>query len=211
VAFHAAEFLLLFFALPVLFGFTRHRIPAIPALWVVTAWCLFILLRDARFNREHLWNAAAARQYMPAILSLFAFALVTGVALVLRFAPDLFLSLPKSNPRLWGLVMLLYPVLSVYPQGIVYRAFIFERYRDVFRPDWAIILASASAFAFMHIVFRNTLAMGLTFLGGMLFAIRYWQTGSLSASSFEHALYGCAIFTLGLGRSFYHRPLPGLP
>jgi membrane protease YdiL (CAAX protease family) len=98
----------------------------------------------------------------------------------------------------------LYPILSVYPQGIVYRAFIFERYRELFGPSWAIVLASAVAFAYVHIVFRNPLAIGLTFLGGVLFAYRYLQTGSLFVSSFEHALYGCAIFTIGLGRSFYH-------
>jgi hypothetical protein len=42
-----------------------------------------------------------------------------GTTLVWRFAPGLFLNFPRSNPWLWGLVMLLYPVLSVYPQGIV--------------------------------------------------------------------------------------------
>ncbi len=89
------------------------------------------------------------------------------------------------------------------PQGIVYRAFIFARFRDLFAPDWAIILASAVAFGYVHIVFKNALAVGLTLAAGLLFAYRYWQTGSLLVSSFEHALYGCAIFTIGLGRSFY--------
>lgn len=31
-----------------------------------------------------------------------------------------------------SLVMILYPVQSVYPQGIVYRTFVFGRYRDLF-------------------------------------------------------------------------------
>ena len=30
------------------------------------------------------------------------------------------------------------------------------------------------------------------------------QTGSLFISSFEHSLYGCAVFTIGIGRSFYY-------
>jgi membrane protease YdiL (CAAX protease family) len=60
------------------------------------------------------------------------------------------------------------------------------------------------AFAFLHIIFRNTLAVSLTFLGGLLFAARYAQTGSLATSSFEHALYGCWLFTVGLGQYFYH-------
>ena len=100
--------------------------------------------------------------------------------------------------------MALYPILSVYPQAIIYRAFVFDRYRDLFGPPWAIVLASAVAFAYVHIIFQNRLAVVLTFFGGILFAVCYLQTGSLFVSSFEHALYGCSIFTIGLGRSFYH-------
>ena len=201
---HAIEFALLFFAAPTLFAFARHRIPAIPALWVLTAWCLFVLLRDPLFPRERLWNPAPLRQSLPAILGLFALAVAIGIALILRFKPDLFLNLPRTNPSLWGLVMVAYPVLSVYPQGIVFRAFVFERYRDIFGPRWAIVLASALAFTYVHIVFRNSLALVLTLLGGFLFAFRYLQTGSLFVSSFEHALYGCAVFTIGVGQSLHH-------
>jgi membrane protease YdiL (CAAX protease family) len=64
------------------------------------------------------------------------------------------------------------------------------------------ILASAAAFAFLHIVFRNSLAMALTVAGGLLFAARYSETGSLATSSVEHALYGCWLFTVGLGQYF---------
>ncbi len=66
------------------------------------------------------------------------------------------------------------------------------------------IVASAAAFAFLHIIFRNPLAVALTFAGGLLFAARYAETDSLATSCFEHALYGCWLFTLGLGQYFYH-------
>jgi uncharacterized protein len=204
VAILAIEFLLLFFVGPTFFAYTRHRVPAIPALWALAAYCLFVLLRDPDFDRRRLWSAAGLREYLPAILSLLAIVLVIGITLVLRYAPKTFLSLPRSNPILWGLVTVLYPVLSVYPQGIVYRLFIFERYRILFGATWVMVLASAAAFAYVHIVFRNSLAVGLTFLAGLLFAFRYVETGSLVVTSFEHALYGCAIFTIGLGRWFYH-------
>jgi hypothetical protein len=85
-----------------------------------------------------------------------------GTALVLRLAPELFLNFPRSNPLLWSLVMVLYPVLSVYPQGIIYRAFLFGRYRDLFGSGYAMVLASAIWFAYVHIVFRNPLALGLS-------------------------------------------------
>lgn len=121
VAVLAIEFLLLFFVGPTAFVYTRHRIPAIPALWAVLAYCLFVLLRDPSFYRGRLWDTVGFLRYAPTILSLFAVAVVTGTLLVLQYAPGTFLSLLRSNPLVWGLVMILYPVLSVYPQGIIYR------------------------------------------------------------------------------------------
>ncbi len=38
-----------------------------------------------------------------------------------------------------------------------------------------------------------------------MFAARYQQSRSLAASSFEHALYGCFLFTVGLGQFFLRR------
>lgn len=204
MAVHAIEFLLLFLVGPTLFAYTRHRLPAIPTIWAATLYCLIILLRDPKFDRRHLWDAGAFFQYAPQILALFAFALGIGVALLLRFNRHLFLNLPRTKPLFWALIMVLYPVLSVYPQGIIYRAFIFHRYRDLFGPWWAILLASAFAFTYVHIVFHNRLALVMTGLGGVLFGLRYLQTGSLFITSFEHALYGCALFTVGVGESFYH-------
>ena len=123
VAAHAVEFLLLFFIGPTVLDYARHRLPAIPALWALMAYCLFILLHDPAFDRESLWNLAPLREFAPAILELFALTAVIGIVLVRRFgAPGLFLNLPRSNPRLWSLVMIFYPILSVYPQGIIYRA-----------------------------------------------------------------------------------------
>ena len=73
---------------------------------------------------------------------------------------------------------------------------------------WGLLIASAAAFGFLHVIFRNSLAVSLTFFGGVLFAWRYMETGSLFTSSLEHALYGCWLFTVGLGQYFYHGVWP---
>lgn len=76
---------------------------------------------------------------------------------------------PLAAPQRWRLavecallfvgvplaVILLYPLLSAAPQGLVYRVFFFHRYQILFRKPQTMILASAVAFAFSHIVFRN--------------------------------------------------------
>ena len=198
------EFLVLFVGLPLAYRFAPVRIPALPVLWVITAYALWQLMRDARFDRGRMWNSGALPGRIGVILVIFAVvAVVIGLG-VRWFAPELEWSFVRSHPGFWAIVMVAYPVLSVYPQGIIYRAFFFERYGALFPSRWAMIVASAAAFAFMHLIFRNWLAVGLTFAGGLLFAARYAETGSLATSSFEHALYGCWLFTVGLGQYFYH-------
>ena len=89
-----------------------------------------------QFDRRRLgWraeDAAALREWAPQILCIWAAVVIIGIVLILKFAPAAFLSLPRSNPLFWGLIMVFYPTLSVYPQGIVYRVFMFERYRPLF-------------------------------------------------------------------------------
>ena len=41
--------------------------------------------------------------------------------------------------------------------------------------------------------------MVLTFLGGLIFAITYYKTKSTLLVSIEHAIYGCWLFTVGMG------------
>ncbi|HEX8810753.1 MAG TPA: CPBP family intramembrane glutamic endopeptidase [Terracidiphilus sp.] len=198
------EFLLLFVALPLAYRFAPIRIPALPLLWVVTVYAWVQLARDAQVDRGKLWNIGALPGRAPVIVAIFAVVALVIWLGVRRFAPDLEWNFVRSNPAFWAIVMVAYPVLSVYPQGLIYRAFFFERYALLFPSRWAMIVASAAAFAFMHIIFRNWLAVALTFAGGVLFAARYAETGSLATSSFEHALYGCWLFTVGLGQYFYH-------
>lgn len=199
-----AEFLVLFVALPVGYRFSPVRIPALPLLWVVAGYALWQLLRDPGFDRSRLWNIGSLQSRLPAILAIFAVVAVLIWVGVHRFAPDLEWNFVRRNPAFWGIVMVAYAVVSVYPQGLLYRAFFFQRYQSLFPGHWAMILASAAAFGFLHIIFRNPLAVALTLAGGVLFASRYGETRSLATSSMEHALYGCWLFTVGLGQYFYH-------
>lgn len=201
------EFVVIFVLLPLAFRFATERIPALLALWVVVGYALWQLLRAPRFDRARLWNAAQILPHLASILAIFAASAFVLWLCVHHFAPRLEWILIRQQPAFWLLVMLAYPVLSVYPQGLLFRAFFFERYATLFPGKWTMIVASAVAFAFLHIVFRNPLAVALTFVGGLLFAGRYQQTRSLAASSLEHALYGCWLFTVGLGPYFYHATL----
>ncbi len=198
------EFLILFFALPTVIYIGRFRVHALPLLWVLTAYCLWVLWQSGDLTSAKLTFAGLWRS-LPSILALFVPFVIIVTALVHRFAPHDLFSFFRTKPAFWLLVMIAYPLLSVYPQGIIYRAFFFDRYRSLFPNAWLMVGMSAVAFAYVHVIFRNWIAVGLTVLGGVLFALRYAQTGSLFISSFEHALYGCWLFTVGLGRSFFYR------
>jgi len=216
--FLVTEFLALFIGLPVaLFFGLATRLPPLPILWAAALYCLVLLLRDPTFDRRQLWNAAPFRAQLPQILGLFLLASAIVTLLIRLYAPSLFLILVRTQPGLWATILIGYPILSVYPQALIYRAFFFHRYRPLLEnglsgvaPDprtrsAIMILVSAATFALMHIVFRNWIALAFTFPGGILFALRYCNTRSLAVSSFEHALYGSFLFTIGLGQFFYVR------
>ena len=100
-------------------------------------------------------------------------------------------------------IIILYPLLSVIPQGIVYRTFVFHRYEELFGKGWAMVAVSGLVFSCAHIFYMNSVALLLTLVGGILFAHTYQKSESLWLSSAEHALYGNFIFTIGLGYYIY--------
>ena len=203
-----AELLLLFVGLPLGYRYSPVRLPALPLLWLVAGYAWWQLSRDKSFNQRRLWNPAPATGQLGTILIVFVVVASILWLGVRWFAPELEWSFVRQHPGFWAMVMVLYPVLSVYPQGLLYRAFFMHAYAGIFPSRWGMILASAAAFAFLHIIFRNSLAVTLTFFGGMLFAWRYVETESLFVSGWEHALYGCWLFTVGLGQYFYHGVWP---
>lgn len=196
------EFIALFGVMPGLFAVGNVKALFL-LLMSAMGVCLGLLLLDRSFDRRQLWNAPALGPALPRILALWGVGVVVLGGIVLLLEPGWFLAFPRERPWLWLAVMLLYPVLSVYPQNVVYRTFIMHRYRAVFPSDTAILWASALAFSWGHVIFRNPVALALTLAGGLIFAHTYQRTRSTLAVSVEHALYGCAVFTLGLGRALY--------
>lgn len=160
--------------------------------------------RTARVEFNVFWNWKPVPAGILKVLARFALFAAPAAGLTAAMAPEQFMSFPRTRPMAWLLVMLLYPLLSVYPQCVIYRAFFFTRYRRLFGGETLLVISAACAFAWTHIVFLNAPALLLSFAGGLLFARTYSQSRSLALSFIEHALYGCAIFTIGLGRFFFH-------
>ncbi|HWY08711.1 MAG TPA: CPBP family intramembrane glutamic endopeptidase [Candidatus Acidoferrales bacterium] len=202
------ELTAVFVVVPVLIYY--RGIPNLPIPYILlTAFGAFLLLRrDATFSLSQLTSWGNFRPFLTAILIRDAVCIVgLGIAVYL-LAPQLLFSLIRRSPWLWALVFLLYPLLSVYPQELLYRAFFFHRYEPLFGRGRGMLLASALAFAFVHIIFRNWLAVGLCVIGGFLFSLTYQTSGSLLLACLDHVIFGNFLFTIGLGQFFYHGSRP---
>lgn len=199
------ELLTLFAVVPLIYFSGVVHLPKIPILLVFFLACLLSLLRSRDFDRAELLHSL--RGHEPALRFIFYRSLLVAagsVAAVLVIDPTLLFGFPKSRPWFWLLVMFLYPLLSAYPQELIYRAFFFHRYRDILPSQWAVVLASTLAFSFLHIIFGNWIAVILTIPAGYVFSRTYVRSGSLMLAAIEHGLYGCIVFTSGLGRFFYN-------
>lgn len=203
-----AEYTALFFGGTTVYNMVMRGKPPIPALLALASGAAVYLRRSSTFDRAALWRTGAfgaQARSMAALAGSSALALSAVVAVLRR--EDLF-DLPRRNPWLWLAVMVLYPALSVYPQELIFRSFLFHRYALVFGDGLGMVAASAAAFGYVHIIFGSWFSVVASGVGGWIFATRYLRTHSLFTVSVEHSLYGMLIFTVGLGRYFYHGAAP---
>ncbi len=197
-----AEFTALYFLVPLFYAFHRHSSPLWFLLLLGAAGLLF-LYKNESFRNEFFLNKRGWMRDFPRILRLFAILALVLLTFTALVYPQFLFDCPGNHFSLWLSLMVVYPLLAVYPQELIYRAFLFHRYGEVMRRKRHLIHLSAIAFAFGHIIYFHPLSIVLTFLGGYLFSWTYFKTRSLLAVSFEHALYGCLLYTIGLGRFFY--------
>lgn len=200
----AIEFVALFFGAVGVYALLGSPGSPIPALLLFGGLAFWYLWRRPDADRADLWRWSAVRGALPSILVTWVIAAAAGIAVVAIWMPDRLFDLPREAPLLWLAIAVFYPLLSVYPQEVLFRAFLLHRYAPVFGTGAAAAAASAAAFGFAHVIFGTVWSVVLTLIGGWLFARRYQKTRSLAAASVEHALYGVLAFTIGLGDLFYH-------
>lgn len=202
----AAEMLLVYVGAP--FAVTAavhdHRVPVFIALLPVFVVVLACLLADPTFSLRRELERGFGWSTLASILGVFAVG-AAGVAFyVAHFHPAWFLEFPRERPQTYAKIMLLYPLMSVAVQELVYRTFYFHRYGPLFgRAWWLAIGLNGVLFGFGHVVIGTELAVAGTMATGTLFALRYAATRSFWAVFVEHTLWGVLVFTVGLGRFFF--------
>ena len=192
-----------FFLLFVLFPAT---LPVSYPLWIKGvigvlgfAYIIWVLVRiegirffiSEKINWKSFWKKIAV---------LFPVIILLTTGYVWLVAPQHLFFVPLKNPLLFIFILLVYSLLSVWPQEILYRTFFFKRYEGLFKTPQLLVFINAIVFCLAHLFFRNTLVLVLTFIGGILFGLTYLKFRSTTLVTIEHALYGNWLFTVGMGQ-----------
>jgi membrane protease YdiL (CAAX protease family) len=88
--------------------------------------------------------------------------------------------------------------VSAPAQEFLYRGFLFAELRAIAIPPTAIVLLSATLFAFMHIIYRDTLTVVLTLAVGLIWAIVFHNTRKIGIVAFSHAALGVVAILSGV-------------
>ncbi|RNC87044.1 MAG: CPBP family intramembrane metalloprotease [Winogradskyella sp.] len=192
------EFFLIFVITPVSFALSFPIWIKMAIGIIGFAYIVFVLLKiegnKFKVNENLNWRAFWKRT----LLQLAIIIVITSIYVQLFDAKNLFF-MPLKKPNVWTVILFIYSFFSVYPQELIYRTFFFQRYEILFKSGTLFLIVNAALFSLAHIFFRNTLVMFLTFIGGILFALTFKRTKSTLLVSIEHAIYGCWLFTVGMG------------
>jgi len=198
-----AEFVVLFFGVPLFMfldtGFTLPSAVLLPSLVVIF---LILHFRTDFKWRELLVLKIPRKQVIRDGFILMACAILLILS-VLLWIPDKLFNLPRANLWIWLALCTFYPVFSAYPQEILFRIFIFRRYKKLFLRNWLLVAASGISFSFAHILYYHPVSMILTLIAGIYLARVYSRTGSVLYTAILHGILGMFVYTLGLGEYFW--------
>ena len=99
------------------------------------------------------------------ILGFLVLSALTSTAFVFAIDPNMFLWIVKQRPELWLMIMVAYPILSAWPQEVIYRSLFFERYGVLFSSTALLILANGAVFGFGHLFYMNWITISMTAVG----------------------------------------------
>lgn len=199
------ECLVLFALVPVLLWLISMQGILFVTLWVIAGAALWVLRRK---NNKSLRTLLIKSPAIPSsVKRIMVIRLMVAAVAMLIFTkcydPVRLFEFPMERTALWAMVMVFYPLLSVFPQEVIYRVFFFERYAPLFPNERTMVIMSGLAFGHGHLMFNNWIAYIMSIVGGWIFSWSYAKTRSFPLVWIEHAVYGCFIFTIGLGWYFY--------
>ncbi len=193
-----SEFFIIFILVPISFALNYSPWIKLSLGFFGFLYIIYVLLKVEKKKFKVSPNLDWKRFWKQTLVKLLAISVFTSLFVWIT-NKELLFNVLLNKPKLWVFILFVYSFFSVYPQELIYRTFYFDRYKMFFSNERLFIFINAMVFALAHIFFRNTLVLVLTFLGGLLFALTYNKTKSTLLVSIEHAIYGCWLFTVGMG------------
>lgn len=198
VLYKATEFFVIFILIPVSFAISYSPWVKLAIGIIGFAYIVYILLKVESEKFKIAKNLNWKQFFKQTLIKLLVIVSITTV-FVWFTANEALFGVLLNKPKLWLFILFFYSFFSVYPQELIYRTFYFKRYHNIFKSKYLFIFINAIVFSLGHIFFNSTLVLVLTFLGGLLFAFTFNKTKSTLLVSIEHAIYGCWLFTVGMG------------
>ena len=198
IPYKSIELFIIFILIPVSFAINYSPWIKLVIGFFGFIYVIYVLLKvenlkfkiSKQLNWKIFWRTTVIKFILIAIIT-SAFVWITNSVL--------FFNVMLNKPLKWLIILFIYSFFSVYPQELIYRTFFFKRYSALFKRERLFIFINAILFSLAHILFKSNLVIFLTFFGGILFAITYKKTESTLLVSIEHAIYGCWLFTVGMG------------
>ena len=192
------ELLLIFILIPISYTFNYSPILKLIIGVFGFSYIIYVLFKVEKVKFRILKNINWKNFWKSTFIKLLIIAVATSSFVWLTDSESLF-AVMLNKPKMWILILFFYSFFSVYPQELIYRTFFFKRYKSLFKNDILFITINAVLFSLAHLFFKNTIVLFITFIGGILFAFTYKKTKSTLLVSIEHAVYGCWLFTVGMG------------
>ena len=192
------EFFFIFLIIPSTIFFLDSSIIIFLTLYLVSILSLVILY----FDKTFLFTSLKKKIDWKFVIIFSVIFFFLGFFYVLLVDTNLLFIFPKTNFKLWLIVIFIYPFLSVIPQELVYRVFFFQRYFPNINRFYFPVFLNLVVFAYGHLVFSNMHAIIITAIVSPIFTYAYLKKSFLTCVIL-HTLGGQIIFTLGLGKYFF--------
>jgi len=192
------EFFFIFLIIPSTIFFLDSSIIIFLTLYLVSILSLVILY----FDKTFLFTSLKKKIDWKFVIIFSVIFFFLGFFYVLLVDKNLLFIFPKTNFKLWLIVIFIYPFLSVIPQELVYRVFFFQRYFPNINRFYFPVFLNLVVFAYGHLVFSNMHAIIITAIVSPIFTYAYLKKSFLTCVIL-HTLGGQIIFTLGLGKYFF--------
>ena len=192
------EFFFIFLIIPSTIFFLDSLIIIFLSLYLVSILSVVILY----FDKTFLFTSLKKKIDWTFVIIFSVIFFFLGFFYVLLVDKNLLFIFPKTNFKLWLIVIFIYPFLSVIPQELVYRVFFFQRYFPNINTFYFPVFLNLVVFAYGHLVFSNMHAIIITAIASPIFTYAYLKKSFLTCVIL-HTLGGQIIFTLGLGKYFF--------